>query len=129
MNNRLDLLKTYINTNVCPLLLENTSSAIFQDNATIIPSNIDILELNGHYEGIDFVPPTWYRDLIDKKRQFLVIDNLSQISKREQRKFIEILKYKKVSVFDIPDDVVIVVTSDKLNSNIDEEIISLVSVI
>lgn len=129
MNNRLELLKAYIKSNVCPLLLENADSVIFKDNATIINSSIDRSELNGHYEGVDFLPPNWYKDLVDGKKQFLVIDKISNISKNEQRKFIEMLKYRKVSTFQIPKNVVIVLISNKINNNIDEEIMSLVSII
>ena len=126
--NRLELLKTYLKSNVTPLLIENVSSSLF-DNATIISSNINIEDLNGHYEGIDFVPPKWFSDLLNKKSKFLVIDKLSQIPKSEQKKFIEILKYRKVSVFEFPEDLVIVITSNKENNNIDEEILSLVAII
>lgn len=125
---KLELLKTYIRSNVSPVLFENVSASLFE-NATVISSNIDITELNGHYEETDFVPPKWFSDLINKKSKFLVIDKLSQISKSDQKKFIEILKYRKVSVFELPSDLVIVITSDKLNNNIDEEILSLVAVI
>lgn len=128
-DNRLVLLKTYINSNFSPVLLENASSSLFQDNATIIKSTMDISELNGHYEELDFVPPYWYQDLVNNNRQFLVIDKISEIPKSEQKKFIEILKYRKVSVFDIPKSVVIVLISSELNNNIDEEILSLVAVI
>lgn len=126
--NRLELLKTYLKANVAPILIENVSATLFEDS-TVIPANIDIKELNGHYEGIDFVPPKWFSDLVNKKNKFLIIDKLSQIPKTEQKKFIEILKYRKVSVFEFPKNLVIVITSDKLNNNIDEEILSLVVVI
>jgi len=94
--NRLELLKTYIKSNFAPILLENASSLLFQENATILKSNINISELNGHYEGIEFIPPYWYQDLVNNKRQFLVIDKLSEIPKIEQKKFIEILKYRNL---------------------------------
>lgn len=126
--NRLELLKTYLKANIAPILIENVSSSLFED-AKVIPANIDIKELNGHYEGIDFVPPKWFSDLVNKKNKFLIIDKLSQIPKTEQKKFIEILKYRKVSVFEFPNNLVIVITSDKLNNNIDEEVLSLVTII
>lgn len=126
---RLEMLNTYIKSNIAPILLENVSSIKTENKFTVLPANIDITQLNGHYEEIEFVPPEWYSELINNKSKFLIIDKLSQIPKVEQKKFIEVLKYRKVSVFDFPKDVVIVITGDKLNNNIDEEILSLVVVI
>ena len=41
----------------------------------------------------------------------------------EQKKFIEILKYRKVSTFELPQDVrIIITTTKKVKNNIDKEI-------
>lgn len=126
--NRKEMLMSYLETNVSPVLLDDCPS-LNLENATVIPSNIDISELNGYYEGINFVPPKWFQEMLIKKSKFLIIDKLTDIPKNEQKKFVEILKYKKVSVFELPRDLIIVITSNKIENNIDEEIYSLVAVI
>ena len=116
---RLDLLKAYITANIAPILVEGISAAAFTDGV-IIPSNCDISLLNGYYEGIEFVPPNWYVELVNKntKPKILIIDNLSSVSKNEQCKFIELLKYHKISTFELPEDTVIVITSSKVSAEI-----------
>ena len=53
---------------------------------------------------------------------------LRDFSKEEQKKFIEILEYRKISTFEIPNDVVIIVTANNINKDtINEEIYSLVA--
>ena len=97
---RLNLLENYIKTGVAPLLIENIPSDLFS-NSVVLKSNIDKSELNGHYEDIEFCPPTWYKELLEKSKLdyvILVIENINDISIEEQNKFIEILKYNKIRI-------------------------------
>ncbi len=129
-NDRLELLKTYIKSGVSPLLVSDVPLSIFE-NSVIIKANIDKSELNGHYESINFTPPTWYKELIEKSKEktsVLIIENINDISIEEQTKFIEILKYKKVSTFDLPKKSIIIVTCTELSKNkINEEVYSLLA--
>ena len=123
---RLELLKSYIEIAVAPILVSNISSDFF-DNSVIIKSTIDIEKLNGHYEDVNFCPPKWYDELIKKSKDgfvFLVIENINEISIEEQIKFIEILKYKKVNTFKLPENSLVIVTSSDL-SKINRDIYSL----
>ena len=64
----------------------------------------------------------------NKDIKILVIDKIDSISKEEQVKFIEILKYRKVSTFELPKDIVIIVTANKISKDtINEEIYSLLA--
>lgn len=45
-----------------PILLENVPLSAFK-NVTVLEANCDMSELNGHYEGMDFVGPDWYQEL------------------------------------------------------------------
>lgn len=123
---RLVLLEKYLKSGISPILIQNVSSTLFE-NAVIIKSNVDKSELNGHYEGIDFQPPVWYKQLLEKCKKgltFLLIENINEIDEQQQAKFIEILKYKKVSTFELPENCMIIVTC--LNKNkINEEVYSL----
>jgi len=127
---RLDLLENYIRSGISPILIQNISSDSFK-NSVIIKSNIDSSELNGHYENIEFCPPLWYKELLDKSRTnttVLVIENINEISLEEQTKFIEILKYKKISTFELPRNCLIIATcSDLTNNKINEEVYSLLA--
>lgn len=123
-NKRLELLNAYIKSNVAPILIEKMPKEVFHENAVIIESTIDKTHLNGHYEGIKYLPPNWFKEL--EKKDILVIHQLSSISKNEQKKFVEILKYRKVSTFDLPKRCVIIITCDD-SSKISEEIYSLVA--
>lgn len=127
---RLNILENYIKFGESPLLIQNISANFF-NNAVVIGSNIDRLELNGHYESTEFCPPAWYKELIEKskiKHAILVIENINEISLDEQTKFIEILKYRKVSTFDLPLNCLIIVTCSDLTFNrINEEVYSLLA--
>lgn len=122
---KLKMLKEYINIGILPILIENVSDLMFED-AIILEANCDITELNGHYEGINFVAPSWYNELEKRQEKILIINNINQIDKEEQTKFIEILKYRKVSTFDLDKNCIIIVTANNLKENpINQEVYSL----
>lgn len=127
---RLKIFENYIKSEVSPLLVPNIPSSSFS-NSVIIKSNIDRSELNGHYENVDFCPPIWYKELLEKSKTnhaILIIENINEAPLDEQTKFIEILKYKKISTFDLPKNCLIIVTCSDLSVNkINEEIYSLLA--
>mgnify|MGYP004550607421 FL=1 len=127
---KLEMLNEYLkNTNI-PVLVEDIPLEIFSDYV-IIPSDINFKELDGHYEKTEYCPPSWYTSLVDKYKEnkaILVITNINKISKNDQEKFVEILKYKKVSTFDLAKNVRIILTANNLKENeISEEIYSLLA--
>ena len=127
---RLKMIGEYIKANVGPILISNVS---FKDveNTIILKSSIDKSELTGHYEGVNYEPPEWYQELVEMcKTQYslLVIENINQIPLEEQPKFIEILKYRKINTFELPENCCVVVTCINLNNNkINEEVYSLLA--
>lgn len=124
---RLEMLNEYIKSGITPILIENMPVSVF-DNATILDANCDISDLNGHYENINFVAPSWYNKLKQNQTKMLVINNINEIDVKEQTKFIEILKYKKISTFDLPKDCIIIVTAKNLKERpINEEVYSLLA--
>ena len=127
---RFNLLENYIKSGISPLLVQNIPSNSFK-NSVVIKGNIDRSELNGHYENIDFCPPAWYKELLDKSKintTVLVIENINGIKLEEQNKFIEILKYKKISTFELPKNCLVIVTCSDLSTNkINEEVYSLLA--
>ena len=58
----------------------------------------------------------------------LIINGINNLEISEQLKFVEILKYRKISTFDLPKNCFIIVTAyDLKNRPIAEEIFSLVA--
>ncbi len=129
-NKRIELLKDYIKYGKAPILVENIPSSVF-DMAIVLDATCPMEDLNGHYEGVNFLPPKWYEDLMIKSKQgrpVLLIQQINKIEAQQQKKFIEILKYKKISTFDLPEDCLIVVTANNIEeSKIDEEVYSLLA--
>ncbi len=125
---KINLLKNYISANVAPILIDFVSD-IHLSNSISIPANCDESDFNGHFLGKEFLPPKWYYELIHKKdTKVIVINNIDSISKEEQLKFKELLKYKQVATFKIPEKTRIILTAKKVNKNtINEEIYSLVA--
>lgn len=130
MNDKLEMLREYISANVAPILLEGVKKDAF-DNAIILPANISKTLLVGSYDGVNYVCPTWY-DVLKKKEvssvNLLLIDDITTISKEEQLKFYEILKYRKIDTFKLPDNCVIIILASKVNKDlINKDIYSLVA--
>ena len=128
MKNKKEMLLSYIKSNVAPILVDFISGQDLK-GAVVLPANIDAKELNGHYDGADFMPPKWLNEILSTNvSKILVIDEIDTISKEEQLKFCELLEYRKISTFNLPKSCVIIVTANKINKDkINEEIFSLVA--
>ena len=128
MEKRREMILSYIKANVAPILVDFIS---FDDleNTVILPADIDVKELNGHYEGTNFMPPRWFSEILNtNESKILVIDKIDTISKEEQLKFCELLEYRKISTFELPKNCVIIVTASEINKDkISEDIFSLVA--
>ncbi len=130
MKERYKMLLSYLKSNVAPILVDFISSSDLKD-AIVLPANINLKELTGHYEGTIFMPPKWLNKILSgDTNRILVIDNIDAVSKEEQMKFGELLKYRKISTFDLPDNCRIIITAKEINSEkINEEIFSLTALI
>ena len=128
MEDKKEMLLSYIKSNVAPVLVDFISSKDLNE-AVVLPANIDAKELNGYYDGTDFMPPKWLNEILStKESKFLVIDKIDTILKEEQLKFCELLEYRKISTFELPKNCVIIVTANEINKDkINEEIFSLVA--
>ena len=126
--NQNEILKSYIKSNVAPILI-NFLNGKDIPNSILLPSNVNISELNFRYENDEFLPPNWLIQIANSSKQgILVIDKIDEISKKEQLKFVELLKYRQVSTFKLPESTIIIVTAKEINKNtINEEIYSLVA--
>ena len=117
MENKRELLLSYIKSNVAPILVDFLSGNDIK-NAVILPANIDSKELNGHYDGVDFLPPKWMSEILGTNAsKILIIDKIDSVSKEEQLKFCELLEHRKISTFSLPENCVILVTANEVNKN------------
>lgn len=128
MKDKKEMLLSYIKANVAPILVDFISGKDL-NSAVVVPANIDVKELNGYYDGADFVPPKWLNEILSTNTsRILVIDKIDTISKEEQLKFCELLEYRKISTFELPKNCIIIVTANEINKDkISEEIFSLVA--
>lgn len=128
MENKKEMLLSYIKANVAPILVDFISGKDI-NGAVVLPANVDVKELNGHYDGADFMPPKWLNEILSTNAsKILVIDKIDTILKEEQLKFCEILEHRKVSTFKLPKNCVVIVTANEINKDkISEEIFSLVA--
>ena len=123
-----ELMSTYIKTNVSPLIVDFIDGDSIP-NSVVLQADCNLEELNGYYDDVQFNPPEWLKKLEETNvLRILVIDKIDSISKEEQKKFIEILKYRQVFTNKIPKETIIIVTAENINERtIDEEIYSLVA--
>lgn len=120
MNEKIDLLNTYIIANVAPIL----EDFIFGKD---IPNSV-VIDSSIHIDDLYAEDSLWYKSLFNDNKKVLVVDNLDNIDKKEQEKFLELFKYRKVGTLIIPNDIVIIATSSVINQNtISDEIYSLVA--
>ena len=127
MKDKRELLLSYIKANVAPILVDFISGKDL-NGAVVVPASVDVKELNGHYDGADFMPPKWLNEILSTNAsKILVIDKIDLISKKEQLKFCELLEHRKISTFELPENCIIIVTANEINKDkISEEIFSLV---
>jgi len=125
-----EMLKEYIVANVAPILLTGFDLSTFKE-VEKLEANCDSSLVNGYYEETKFLPPTWFLNIKKKENEalnILLIDKIDKIKKEEQLKFIELLKYRKINTFKLPNNCVIILTADAVNSKaIAKEIYSLVA--
>lgn len=126
----LESLKNLLLLNEYPILVEDLPNELFE-NSVILCNDCDVSLLNGHYEGINFVAPDWYNILVEKcktNHTMLIINQINKSSIDEQLKFVEILKYRKISTFKLPSNCSVIVIASNLQENpIAEEIYNLVA--
>ena len=128
MENKKEILLSYIKANVAPILIDFISGNDL-NGAVVVPANVDVKELNGHYDGSYFMPPKWLNEILSTNTsRILVIDKIDSISKEEQLKFCELLEHRKISTFKLPKNCIILVTANEISKDkINEEIFSLVA--
>lgn len=130
MKDDLKRLKELLMVSNIPILVSKLPNELY-DGAVILSSDIDKTQLDGHYEGIEYQPPKWLSILENNCKEdsgLLIINDINSISKDEQMKFGEILKYHKVSTFDLPKNCLIIVTATNIEASpIAEDIYTLLA--
>lgn len=125
---QIDLLGEYIKAGKTAILVEEIPESVIQKGAVVIDANCSNSELMGHFDNLEFVTPKWYDELIESGKTHtpvLIIKDINKVPEEEQRKFIELLKYRKIYIHKIPENCMIFVTYSDLKENpIEEEVYS-----
>jgi len=125
---QVDLLGEYIKAGKSAVLIEEIPDSVIEKGAVVINSDCSNSELMGYFDNLEYVAPEWHYKLMDSAKTHtpvLIIKDINKVSEEEQRKFIELLKYKKVYVNKIPENCMIFVTYSDLKENpIEEEVYS-----
>lgn len=128
---QVDLLGDYIKFGKLPILIEEVPENVIEKGAIVIDSDCTNKELMGGYENFEYKLPEWYTKLIESSKihtPVLIIKDINKVSEEKQKKFLEILKYKKIYVNKLPENCVIFVTYSDLKENpIEEELYSLMA--
>ena len=114
---KLMLLNDYLKIGDIPILI-NLPSSIFEE-AIILNKDDSLYDLN------------WYNKLVERcksDRCILILNKINELDKKEQLKYVELLKYRKIGNNKIPDNTIIVVLYDDLENNrLCEEVYSLLA--
>lgn len=125
---QIDLLGEYIKVGKEAILIEEIPQNVIDNGAIILNSNCSNSELMGYYDNFEYITPDWYNRLIESSKThtpILIIKNINEIAQKEQRKFIELFKYKKMYIHKLPKNCMILVTYTNLQENpIEEELYS-----
>lgn len=125
---QVDLLGEYIKARKSAVLIEEIPESIIQKGAIVINSDCSSSELMGYFNNLEYIVPEWYNKLMESSKihtPVLIIKDINKVPEKEQRKFIELLKYKKVYVHKIPENCMVFVTYSNLKENpIEEEVYS-----
>ena len=125
---QVDLLGEYIKAGKLAVLIEELPESVIEKGAIVINSDCSSSELMGYFDNLEYIVPEWYNKLMESSKihtPVLIIKDINKVPEEEQRKFIELLKYKKVYVNKIPENCMIFVTYSELKENpIEEEVYS-----
>ena len=125
---QVDLLGEYIKARKSAVLIEEIPESVTKKGAIVINSDCSNSELMGYFNNLEYIVPEWYNKLIESSKihtPVLIIKDINKVPEKEQRKFIELLKYKKAYVNKIPENCMIFVTYSNLKENpIEEEVYS-----
>ena len=125
---QVDLLGEYIKAGKLAVLIEELPESVIEKGAIVINSDCSSSELMGYFDNLEYIVPEWYNKLMESRKihtPVLIIKDINKVPEEEQRKFIELLKYKKVYVNKIPENCMIFVTYSDLKENpIEEEVYS-----
>lgn len=125
---QVDLLGEYIKTGTSVVLIEEIPENVIKKGAVVLDAACSNKELMGNFENLEFKAPEWYTNLTESAKEHtpvLIIKDINKIPEEEQRKFIELFKYKKVYVNKLPENCKIFVTYSNLEENpIEEELYS-----
>ena len=125
---QVELLGEYIKAGTSAILIEEIPENVIKKGAVVLEADCSKAELMGRYENLEFIEPEWYKKLMDSSKEHipvLIIKDINKIPEEEQRKFIELFKYRKVYVYKLPKNCIIFATYSNFEKKpIQEELYS-----
>ena len=126
INRKLKRLEYFLVDNDSPILVDFAKVKHF-NNPVVIESNITEKELYG-----DNNEPSWFQKINEAngERVYLIINNITKISKEEQKKFISLFKDRECNNKKIPQNVsIILLIEEQEKELLDKELLSYLIVI
>lgn len=125
---QIELLGEYIKVGKGIILIEQVPESVIEKGAVVLESDCSNNEFMGYYDDLEYKIPEWYKKLVDSSKKHtpvLIIKDINKIPEKEQRKFIELFKYKKVYIHKLPENCIIFATYSNLKEHpIEEELYS-----
>ena len=103
-----------VSTKGIPVVARLTEADLGEE-VVVLNADCSVAELTGHYNEMnEYAKPKWLDELeeieYEGKRPVLMIKDFDKIELKEHSKFNEILKYKKISTFDLPENCVVILS-------------------
>lgn len=125
---QIEILGEYIKARTSTILIEEIPESIAQKGAVIIEADCSNAELMGKFQELEYKEPLWIKKLKESAKEhipILIIKDINKIPEKEQRKFIELLKYRKIYTNKIPKGTMIFATYSNLKEKpIEKEVYS-----
>lgn len=128
LNSKTNIKKIIALAKIAPVLVTNFLAEDF-GKSTLIKSTVPSKNLGIVTTEKGVKIPKWLSGIIKgTESPQIVIENIDEISKENQEKFYELLKYKTISGIDLPKNCYFIVTATDLN-NVSKTILSLCQIV
>ena len=127
-DDKIKMLEEYIKLKTIPILI-SADKNIFKDYIEI-KADCSNEVLKGKFDSDGYQSPPWYNEVKSKDNtvNLLIITNFDKADKTKQKRFVELLKYRKIGTLNLPENCVIILLASTINKeSIDREIYSLVA--
>jgi len=115
--NKTEIIKEYIKDNITPIWLEGFNLTMFKD-MTVVPPEAPRSDFAVLVGANGPIYPKWYKLVMSKQHKpinLLVFESIDLLSDEEQERFLELVKYRRISNVKLPENCCIILTTAKQN--------------